>query len=113
MKKEINEILGERVREQRKVQGYTRETFAEKIEVSTRFLADLESGKVGVSISTLKSIANNLNVSTDYLIGLKNPNDEEIQKEKAISKINQMPVKYIDKVNCILDCITEITKSEI
>lgn len=110
MKKPINEILGERIKAQRKRQGYTRESFAEEIEVSTRFLADLEGGKVGVSISTLKTIACKLNVSSDYLIGLTNPDSMSLAREQTIFKLNMISDKHIDKINTILDCINEMTE---
>ncbi len=110
MKKPINEILGERVKTQRKAQGYTREGFAEEIEVSTRFLADLEGGKVGVSISTLKVIALKLGVSSDYLIGLTDPDSLSIAREQAVAKLKNIPDEHIEKVNTILGCIAEITE---
>ncbi len=110
MKKPINEILGERVKAQRKSQGYTRESFAEEIEVSTRFLADLEGGKVGVSISTLKAIALKLNVSSDYLIGLTSPDELCLVREQAVKKLNRIPDTHIEKVNTILSCIADMTE---
>ncbi len=110
MNKPINEILGERVKVQRKSQSYTRESFAEKIDLSTRFLADLESGKVGVSISTLKTIALKLNVSSDYLIGISNPDNLSLSREQAAMKLKRIPDRHIEKVNTILSCITDMTE---
>ncbi len=110
MKKPINEILGERIKLLRKKQGYTREGFAEEIDVSTRFLADLEAGKVGVSISTLKAVACKLNVSSDYLLGITDHDILSLAREQAILKLNTIPDKYIEKVNTILECIAEITE---
>ncbi len=110
MKKPINEILGERIKLERKKQGYTRESFAEEIEVSTRFLADLENGKVGVSISTLKVISCKLNVSSDYLIGISDPDSLSLSREQIIMKLNKIPDKHIEKVNTILSCIADMTE---
>lgn len=110
MSKEINIILGERVKACRTANGYTRENFAEKISVSTRFLADVEGGKVGVSISTLKNISLVLNVSTDYLIGIVNPEQEELQKKSIISKINNIDKKHLCDLDKILECIINISK---
>ena len=110
MKKEINVIFGQRIKELRKAKGYTGETFAEKISVSTRFLADIESGAAGVSISTLKNITIILDTSADYLIGFSNIDDEDLSRQSAIIKINNMDGKYLNYVNTILDCIDDITK---
>lgn len=37
--------VGERIRELREVQNYTREAFAEKIDISAKFLYEIETGK--------------------------------------------------------------------
>lgn len=111
MKKEINNVLGERVRTLRKAKGYTREVFAEKISVSTRFLAELEGGNVGVSISTLRLIALQLDISTDYLIGITNPEDADLETQTAINKITRIDKKHIKKINTILDCLIDMTET--
>lgn len=70
--KDINAILGTRIRLGRKNRQLTRERLAEMIDVSPRFLADVESGKVGVALQTLKNLSTSLCVTTDYLLGLEN-----------------------------------------
>lgn len=70
--KDINVILGERIRLGRKANNLTREKLAELIDVSPRFLAEVEAGKVGVALQTLKNISVALSISTDYLLGLDN-----------------------------------------
>ena len=112
MKKEINVTLGERMRTLRKKRGYTRESFAEKLSVSTRFLATVESGEAGVSISTLKNIALLLDTSSDYLIGIINDMNEDFYRQSAIKKINNIDNKYIVQVNKILEGVEEISKIE-
>ena len=113
MQKEINKILGERVKECRKAKGYTRETFSEIISVSTRFLADVESGNVGVSISTLKSIAIALNVSADYLIGLSTTeNKDNLIRNGIISKINMIDSSYLKDIDTILDSLINVAKNK-
>lgn len=111
MKKEINIILGKRVKELRKQKGYTREKFAEMLSVSPRFLANVESGEAGVSISNLKNISLLLNVPTDYLIGITNPENTDLSRQLAINKIDSLDDKYLCYVNTVLDCIIDITKS--
>lgn len=113
MQKEINRILGERVKECRKSKGYTRENFSEIISVSTRFLADVESGKVGVSISTLKSIATALNVSSDFLIGISpEENKEELLRKAIIAKINMIDSSYLKDIDTVLDCFINAARNE-
>lgn len=108
MKKEINEILGQHIRQLRKEKGITREKLAEMLSVSTRFLANVEDGEAGVSISTLKNIAIQLDTSTDYLLGLFSEPDDEFFKQSAVKKIYSMDKKYLIIVNKILDNIEDI-----
>lgn len=107
MKKEINEVLGSRIKQVRKETGYTREFLAEKISVSTRFLADVETGNVGVSLATLKNIAVVLNVSADYLLGIVDDsfNDE---RQTIVNKINRIDSKYISSVDNLFESVIKI-----
>lgn len=66
--------LGQRIRKQRTLQGWTQEALAERIGVSTSFVGHIERGSRKASLETLVSVANALNVSLDYLLAssLKN-----------------------------------------
>lgn len=48
--------------------GLTQETLAEKTGISTAFYANIERGAKGMSILTLKKLAEALGVSVDYLL---------------------------------------------
>lgn len=75
MVKELNETIGARVKDTRYRRSLSREKLAEKAEISTQFLADIESGKKGMSAATLCKLCVALNVSADYLIfGSKSQN---------------------------------------
>lgn len=60
--------VGHRIRKQREFLGYTRERFAELIEVTPKFCSDIELGLKGMSIPTLCRISNSLNLSVDYIL---------------------------------------------
>lgn len=90
--KEINVILGEKVKEMRWKKGLTRETLAEKVGVSPRFLADVESGKIGVSIQSLKKLALSLDASTDYLLGLDQSLDTNLPLDRKLADVDK---KYL------------------
>ena len=109
MQKEINSILGERVKDLRIKNGYTRENLAEKISVSTRFLADLESGKVGVSISTLKNIAVVLDTTADYLIGISELNKSDLTKVALVKKLESFSNEQLIELSLIIDSIKKMS----
>lgn len=68
--------MGKRVREHREKLNYTREEFAEKLDISARFVTDIELGKKGMSIDTLIKICELLSVSADYIIWGKGEKSE-------------------------------------
>ena len=60
--------IGARIRSQREAFGYTRETFAEMLDFTPKFCADIELGKKDMSVPTLCWIASVLKLSTDYIL---------------------------------------------
>lgn len=68
VQKEINVIVGENIRKYREQAGYSREKFAELIDVSPYFIAEAERGYVGVSLTNIKKICEILGVSADRLL---------------------------------------------
>ena len=68
VKNSLNVEIGKRVREQRVLMGYTREQFAEALDISERFATDIELGNRGMSFTTLINLCELLSVSSDYIL---------------------------------------------
>lgn len=68
MLKSMTDGMGDRIREQRELLGYTREEFAEKLDISVTFAADIELGKKGMSLDTLIKICELFSVSADHIL---------------------------------------------
>lgn len=60
--------VGERIRELREIQCYTREALAEKVDISSKFLYEIETGKKGFSADVLCRLSRALSVSCDYIM---------------------------------------------
>lgn len=60
--------IGSRIRRQREYLGYTRDQFAELLEVTPKFCSDIELGAKGMSIPTLCKISHLLRLKTDYIL---------------------------------------------
>lgn len=104
----INLVLGQRVRQLRFEKGITREFLAEQVDVSSRFLANVECGSVGVSLATLKRLCVYFGVSADYLLGItEHPNDNPALGE-LVARINRMDAIYEPYIN---DIITAFSKA--
>ncbi len=64
----MDKNVGDRIRFLREAQKYTREAFAEKIDISTKFLYEIETGRKGFSADILYRTANELSVSCEYIM---------------------------------------------
>ena len=81
--------------ELRKIRGYTQETFAEKIALSWRSVADIERGYRGTSVDILMDMAETLGTSVDYLLfgesRTRGENGTELSDmEERIGRLPQM-----------------------
>ena len=60
--------LGERIRTQRKMRGFTQEKLAERAGISITFVGHIERGTRKLSVATLLALARALDCSVDYLL---------------------------------------------
>ena len=91
-RKELLSILGENLRKYREMNKLTQEELAEKAGISYPFYANLERSGKGLSVTTLKSLADALGVSTDSLLQ-KESSDTEL--DNLISFLKGKPKKFI------------------
>lgn len=86
-----------RIRQARENMGYTREKFAEKLDVSVSYLAELERGRTGISVKMLIKVCNVLGLSADYvLFGTERTADAE--RLDAIHRIDSKYLPLLDKI---------------
>ncbi|HJD20328.1 MAG TPA: helix-turn-helix domain-containing protein [Candidatus Gemmiger faecigallinarum] len=64
----VNGAIGRRLRSRREAAGLTRERLAEYADISVQFLADIETGRKGMTVQTLRKLALALHCSCDDLI---------------------------------------------
>ncbi len=108
---DINTSLGEKVKTLRKNKKITREMLAEKLNVSTRFLADVESGNVGVSLTTLKKLCNILETTSDYLLDISSYTDKELQYIEIENKIKKIDPRHLEDLSTIIEAFSNTTKN--
>ena len=88
-----------RIRKAREDAGYTREKFAELLDVSVSYMAEVERGRTGVSLKTLKAICNLLGLSADYLIF----GEERDADKSMLDKLHRLDDKYQPLVDELLN----------
>ena len=86
-----------RIRKAREEQGYTRERFAEKLDVSVSYLAELERGRTGISVKMLIKVCNLLGLSADYVL-FGNERDTDTKLVDAIHRIDDKYIPLLDKM---------------
>ena len=98
--------VGERIRELREVQNYTREAFAEKIDISAKFLYEIETGKKGFSADTLIRISEALFVSCDYI--MLGEDTKHCNSERVMCMLDAMKPKQIYQIQSIIQILYEM-----
>ena len=75
------EEIGNRIKKLRECRNFTREELAEKAEISSKFLYEVEKGRKGLSADTLLKLSRTLSCSCDYILTGENfvrENDEQL-----------------------------------
>lgn len=102
------ELLGKNIRKRRKEKQYTLEQLAEKLDVSTTFIGQIERAKGIPSLETLVKIANVLEISADSLLfgdlSTKSGNNHFVKKiaeltETFTPKNRELLLKNIEIIN--------------
>lgn len=96
----MNNIVGDRIRGERKRLGLTQEELAEKINVSGKsVISNYEQGYSNPDLDTIKLFARLFDCTSDYILGLSNQHrpsppknneeDEEIELDFTIAASNE------------------------
>ncbi|MCQ2484208.1 MAG: helix-turn-helix domain-containing protein [Clostridia bacterium] len=99
--------IGKRIRDTREEQNLSREKFAEKANISSQFLADIETGKKGMTIDTLIKICNAFGVSANAIIYDNNDKDEE-QLNEIMHMLKKVDTKTIITIKSIIKLIVQM-----
>lgn len=104
--------MGNRIRKQRELLGYTREQLAEKLDVSTKFCSDIELGVKGVSIQTLAKLTDLLHLSTDYILFGECIQGNSVELEMLILLGQKCPEKHRNNLITIVSTFVNSVSEE-
>lgn len=97
--------VGLRIRFLRETKKYTRDRLAEKAEISTKFLYEIEVGNKGFSAETLYKLSSALGVSADYILtGTEN----EIATSELQTLLNKFEPAQKYKIERLLEMIYDM-----
>lgn len=96
---ETNYTVGERVRIVREDLGYTREKFAEILDVSASTLANVELGRTQIPHVMLFNLYEMFGISSDDILhGTKKADTIQKKISRIISGLNKDKSKYVYKI---------------
>ena len=94
---------GTRILQLRTEKRYTREQLAYMAEISEKFLYEIEFGKKGFSVSILKSIADSLETSCEYIVR----GDDIYSDTELYNAVRLFEGREADKVAEVLKALHE------
>ena len=106
---ETNISIGKRIRLTREHAGLTQELLAEKIDVTTQYISDLERGVVGASVPTIIKICQVLNVSSDYILLDRNG---PITHGTISDHLNKLSDNHLEIINDLIKLFLKATGYE-
>lgn len=95
---EFNKEVGLRIWTIRDRMGYSREKFSELIDITPKFLYDVETGKRGISAKTLYTISKTLNISCDYLLFGKASSGKSEYISGVLSSLDEKSIAHLEKI---------------
>ena len=95
--------IGARIRARRESLGMTREDLGRMLDVTGKFVADIEYGEKGVSIKTLYKLKQILGVSTDYILDgiADNFPDDDTRRLLSENIIGSLSVCSVEQLGCM------------
>lgn len=100
--------IGKRISYTRKQRGLTQEKLAELANISIQFLSDIENNKKSMTITTLKNLADCLNVTTDYIIYGKTNSENNSTIHATLDTLSAIERKQAEKLlNIFIETIRE------
>ncbi len=87
-----------RIRKAREEAGYTREKFAELLDVSVSYMAEVERGRTGISVKMLIKICRLLGLSADYVLFGGDRSECNLRTER----INHIDERYLPLLDSVI-----------
>ncbi len=98
--------IGARIRKQRELLKLSREQLATELDVTSKFISDIELGQKGMSLKTLIALSKVLSIPTDFILFGTN-NTSATSPEDKIYLTSANPITDADKLSFITNYIAE------
>lgn len=95
--------LGKKIQEARKKRGYTQEALAEKADIGTMYLGEIERGVKMPSLKIFIKLVEALDISADYVLRDELPSGKEFVFDEITKKLVDLSPKQRKTAVDILD----------
>ena len=93
------ELIGRRIAISRNEAGITQDCLARKVGISSKHMSQIERGVSGFAVGTIIEIAKYLNVSIDYLLLGKEPQNSPLNIElSGVTQLQKHSIEGIIKI---------------
>lgn len=82
--------IGQRIREVRTEKKLTQEYLANMVDVNISHISNIETGKIGISLTLLVAVSNVLNTTVDYLLQNEYSVPTSIIEQELLNTIKDM-----------------------
>ena len=108
---ELSQLVGNRIREFRKMQHLSQEELAEKCGMHRAHIGQLERGEKNASLVSIQSICRGLHISMDELLYGIMPDDTATGSSRVADQVDQL-LKGLDEADqlAIYHMIVEVLK---
>ena len=102
--------LGKHLANLRKKRGYTQVELAKELGIIQAIISDYERNRVRLHADMIIRLSQALSVSTDELLGIKNPTSENEPKLKLMQRVKKIEELPISKQKVLLQTIDTFLK---
>lgn len=96
-------VLGKRICEARKARGWTQEMLAERADIGTMYLGEIERGIKAPSMKVFIKLLNALDISADYVLRYEVHSGKEHVFDEMTQKLEHLTPKQRKTATDILD----------
>ena len=100
MSKKLNIQIGKRIKELRKIRGYSQEQLAEKLDIAVNSLSCIETGNGFMTLSTLDKLSKILGVEPYEIFKFSTIESSEEMYDFILNKLNFIK-NNDDKLRCV------------
>lgn len=106
------EKVGKRIRSARKSKNLTQDELAEKTNISSKFVSNIEQNRSTFSVDTLVDICNVLEVTTDYVLLDSVYASKEMMMDEIADKLKKCSTKNIRLISSLISVILQEQENE-